>query len=108
MVVDVWLFIAVTALGIFQYVFSCQLPNLKQVHRNFWETYGFVAAPFVVLLVFDGFGDTSFKSMIAYTFGRLLYTFLSVLNLTKFRKWAWAISMIGVVGMIIALIQHFL
>ncbi|MGE0046263.1 MAG: MAPEG family protein, partial [Hyphomonadaceae bacterium] len=70
----------------------------QQIHRNFSETFYLFGAGVLALQMLDGFGAWSLKGAIAYAAGRALYLLLSLKPTRGFRKWAWATSLAGIVG----------
>lgn len=84
--------------GAVQALLQGRVEALQQVHRNFSETFYLFGASVLMLSMLEGFGAWSFKGAIAYAAGRLLYLALSMKPTRPLRKWAWAISMAGIVG----------
>lgn len=79
--------------------------TLQQVHRNFSETFYLFGAGVLALGWLGAFGPWSSKGAVTYAAGRAIYLALSIAPLRRFRKWAWAISMAGVVGVLAELIR---
>ncbi len=74
--------------------------TLQQIHRNFSETFYLFGAGLVSLALLDGFGPWSLKGAIFYGAGRSLYLLLSIKPLRSLRKWGWAVSIAGIVGVL--------
>lgn len=84
--------------GAVQAVLGGEGHPLQQVHRNFSETFYLFGASVLGLLILDAFGSWSMKGAIAYAAGRAAYLAFSAPPLRFLRKWAWAVSIAGIVG----------
>ena len=69
-----------------------------QVRRNFAETFPVFAGGIALLWIADGLGDYSGKGAALYLAGRVLYLLLSAAPVRSFRKFAWALSVAGLIG----------
>lgn len=99
------LMLAASILGLLQNYLSSRHDKFGQIQRNFNETYFIVIICFLVTMVLDGNGAQSLKAAGLYLIGRLLYVFMTLVNWHQYRKIAWAVSMIGVVGWVLISIQ---
>ena len=86
------------ACGALQALLAVPLVGLHQIHRNFSETSFLFATSVLALSILNGFGPWSLKGAIVYAAGRTLYLLFSIAPLRPYRKWAWAISIAGIVG----------
>lgn len=100
MAIELQILFGVCAYGAVQGLIAGRFKWAEQVHRNFSETVFVFVLPILCLASADGFGSWSFKGACAYAAGRGLYLLLSIRRLRPFRKWAWAISVSGIVGCI--------
>ncbi len=100
MAIETLVLLGVCIYGATQGLLSARSETLQQVHRNFSETFYVFAASLLALAMLEGFGPWSFKGAIAYAVGRALYLLLSVKPLRGWRKWGWAISVAGIVGVL--------
>ncbi|MGD9967566.1 MAG: MAPEG family protein [Hyphomonadaceae bacterium] len=80
--------------------------TLQQIHRNYSETSYLFAAATLALLLLNGFGPWSLKGALVYAAGRALYLILSVKPLRSLRKWGWAVSIAGIVGVLGELVRN--
>lgn len=94
-----------SAYGAGQALLCGPISGLRQIHRNFSETFYVFAASVVALSMIDAFGAWSLKGAIAYAVGRASYLVFSVEPARPLRKWAWAVSVAGIVGCVAELIQ---
>ena len=74
--------------------------TLQQVHRNFSETFFLFSAGILLILLVGTFGAWSAKGSVVYAAGRAAYLALSWGTARKLRKWAWAVSIAGIVGVL--------
>ncbi|NJM35125.1 MAG: hypothetical protein HC850_10930 [Rhodomicrobium sp.] len=74
--------------------------GVQQIHRNFSETFFLFGASVLSLEFLDGFGPWSLKGAAAYAVGRALYLAMSWKPMRPLRRWAWAVSIAGIVGSI--------
>ncbi|MGD9800206.1 MAG: MAPEG family protein [Parvularculaceae bacterium] len=72
--------------------------TIQQIHRNFSETFFLFGASVLTLEFLNGFGPWSLKGAAAYAVGRALYLAMSVKPMRPLRRWAWAVSIAGIVG----------
>lgn len=100
MVIETLVLLGVCVYGAVQGSLSTRSEAPQQIHRNFSETFYVFAAAILALAMLDGFGPWSFKGAIAYAVGRALYLFLSLKPLRAWRKWGWAVSIAGIVGVL--------
>lgn len=98
MTVELIVLMGACAYGAVQAFVTSRSEMLQQIHRNFSETFYLFGAGVLALQMLDGFGAWSFKGAIAYAAGRALYLLLSLKPTRGFRKWAWATSLAGIVG----------
>lgn len=98
MAIELQVLLGVCVGGTVQALLLGRVEALRQIHRNFSETFYFFGTSILLLSMLDGFGAWSFKGAIAYAAGRLSYLALSVKPTRPLRKWAWAISIAGIVG----------
>lgn len=89
---------AVTPLGFLQQKLARNSDLYFQVHRNFNETFWFVLAGLLILSLTGAHGEWSANGAVFYAVGRWLYFLLSVTKHTAIRKYSWALSMVGFVG----------
>jgi len=88
----------VAAYGAAQALLAGPVPAVQQIHRNFSETAYLFFAVVLALAAIEGFGPWSHKGAVVYAIGRGAYLALSFGPLRRFRKWAWATSIAGIVG----------
>lgn len=100
MIVEITILLGVCLYGAVQATLTLRSETLQQIHRNFSETFYLFGAGTLALVLLNGFGPWSFKGAIAYASGRALYLVLSVKPLRALRKWAWAASIAGIVGVL--------
>lgn len=100
MSVETTILLGMSIYGAAQALTTQRSETLQQVHRNFSETFYLFAAGVLALAMLDGFGPWSFKGAIAYAAGRTLYLLLSVKPARGLRKWGWAVSIAGIVGVL--------
>jgi uncharacterized MAPEG superfamily protein len=100
MVIETTILLGVCLYGAVQAALAQRSETLQQVHRNFSETFYLFAAATLALVLLDAFGPWSLKGAIVYGAGRALYLVLSMKPLRGLRKWAWAASIAGIVGVI--------
>jgi uncharacterized MAPEG superfamily protein len=105
MTTEMILLLAMSIYGAIQAVLTGRLDGLRQIHRNFSETYYLFSAIILALAMVGSFGGWSMQGAVAYAAGRLLYLILSVKLLRSVRKWAWAISIAGIIGCAAELIR---
>ena len=74
--------------------------TLQQVHRNFSETFFLFSAGILLIPLVGTFGVWSAKGSVVYAAGRAAYLALSWGAARKLRKWAWAASIAGIVGVL--------
>lgn len=97
--------LAASVLGLLQNYLSSRHDKFGQIQRNFNETYFIVIICFLITMLLDGNGAQGIKAAGLYLTGRLLYVFITLINWHQYRKIAWAVSMIGVVGWVLISIQ---
>lgn len=100
MAIETLVLLGLCIYGATQGLLSARSETLQQIHRNFSETFYVFAASILALAMLDGFGLWSFKGAVAYAVGRALYLVLSVKPLRAWRKWGWAVSIAGIVGVL--------
>lgn len=105
MAIELQILLGISAYGALQGLIAGHFNKLQQVHRNFSETAFLFMFAVLFLSVVDGFGAWSQKGALAYAIGRGLYLSLSIESFRPFRKWAWAISIAGIVGCIGELVR---
>ena len=100
MAVETTILLGVCLYGAAQALLTQGRETLQQIHRNFSETFYLFGAGTVALAMLNGFGPWSLKGAMAYAAGRALYLILSAKPLRSLRKWGWAISIAGIVGVL--------
>jgi uncharacterized MAPEG superfamily protein len=105
MTTEMILLLAMSIYGAIQAMLTGRLEELRQIHRNFSETYYLFSAIILALAALDSFGGWSMQGAVVYAAGRLLYLALSIKSLRSIRKWAWATSMAGITGCAAELIR---
>ena len=75
-----------------------------QVRRNFAETFPIFAGGVAALWAAGGFGEYSATGVSLYAAGRVLYLVLSVRPLRRVRKFSWALSVAGLIGLGVQLV----
>lgn len=112
MTYEIILMLAVSVLGLVQNHLSSRHSLFGQIQRNFNETYFIVIISFLITMMMGGAGPQAIKVAGIYLVGRLLYVFVTLIDQLRYRKLAWTISMIGVIGWILislkVIIQQFL
>lgn len=98
--IEIAILLGACVYGAAQALMTQRSETLQQIHRNFSETFYLFGAGVLALALLDGFGPWSFKGALAYASGRALYLVLSVKPLRALRKWAWAASIAGIVGVV--------
>jgi uncharacterized MAPEG superfamily protein len=98
MPIELSVLLGVCVYGAIQALLTGPVPALQQIHRNFSETFYLFAVCVLALHALDAFGAWSQKGAIVYAVGRALYLIVSAPPLRVVRKWAWAISLAGIVG----------
>jgi uncharacterized MAPEG superfamily protein len=91
-VVEIWALLAVLLLGAGQVLFL--RGDAAQISRNFAETFPSFLGALIGLTALNGFGEWSQEGAVVYAIGRYAYLILT-LTYPKVRKWAWALSIIG-------------
>lgn len=91
--------------GAVQALLTERSETLQQIHRNFSETFYIFASGVLALSTLDAFGPWSLKGAVSYAAGRALYLVLSAPPLRGLRKWAWAASIAGIVGVLGELVR---
>lgn len=86
--------------GAVQAALSGEGQPLRQIHRNYSESFYLFGAAVLGLQMLSAFGPWSLKGAGAYAAGRAAYLMLSVPPLRSLRKWAWATSIAGIVGVV--------
>lgn len=102
---EITVLLAMSIYGAIQALLAGRFEVLRQVHRNFSETYYLFSAIILALAGLDSFGGWSTQGAVVYAAGRLLYLALSMKSLRSIRKWAWATSMAGITGCAAELIR---
>lgn len=92
---EIWMLLSASALGALQALGGAAT---AQIQRNFSETHFLFSTAIVALLILDGFGDWSREGSAVYVAGRVFYAGMTLVGVTRFRKWIWAVSMAGLVG----------
>lgn len=105
MTAEMTVLLAMSIYGALQALLTGRFEVLRQVHRNFSETYYLFSAVTLALAGLDAFGGWSMQGAVIYAAGRLLYLALSIRSLRPIRKWAWATSMAGISGCAAELIR---
>lgn len=100
MVAETTILLGVCLYGAAQALLTQRSETLQQIHRNFSETFYLFGAGTIALVLLNGFGPWSLKGAMAYAAGRTLYLMLSMKPLRSLRKWGWAISIAGIVGVL--------
>lgn len=90
--------LAICLLGFLQQRLARNSDIHFQIQRNFNETFWLVLAGLLILSLIDGHGEWSANGAIFYAVGRWLYFLLSVTKQMPIRKYSWALSMVGFVG----------
>jgi len=104
---ELWILFGICVYGALQALATWPLESMRQIHRNFSETFYLFAVCVVVLHWLSGFGPWSQKGAAVYAAGRFLYLIFSVPQLRPLRRWMWATSIAGIVGCV-AELAHFL
>ncbi len=100
MVVEIAILLGACVYGAVQAPLGQFSETLQQIHRNFSETFYLFAAGVIALAMLEGFGPWSLKGAVVYAAGRGSYLILSVKPLRGLRRWGWAASIAGVVGVL--------
>ena len=92
------LVLAASVLGLTQVILSSRHHKFPQIQRNFSETYFVVIVCFLITLILGGGGSQAVTAASFYFVGRIAYVALTLIDQPNVRKYAWAISMVGVIG----------
>lgn len=98
MPVELQILLGVCGYGAIQALATGPIEPMRQIHRNFSETFYLFAICILLLHALNGFGNWSLKGAVVYAAGRALYLVFSIQQLRPVRKWAWAVSIAGIVG----------
>jgi uncharacterized MAPEG superfamily protein len=105
---ELWILLGMCVYGSLQALVTGPVEPVRQIHRNFSETFYLFAACVVALHWLGGFGPWSQKGAAVYSAGRFLYLIFSVPQLRPFRRWTWAVSIAGIVGCVAELVRFLL
>lgn len=94
---ELYCLITAAGLGLAQSVLRGDLG--RQVRRNYAETFPLFALLVGVVLAQGSGGEMSANGALLYVTGRVLYLLLSVRPLRSVRKFAWALSVAGLIGL---------
>jgi uncharacterized MAPEG superfamily protein len=106
-------FIAVEPLGLFLMGVLGVLQGLVRgeqgvvIRRNFAETFPLFVGLVSLLWAYERFGEFSRAGVLLYVFGRLAYPALSLRALRRIRRYAWALSVAGLVGLFVQVLTSF-
>ncbi len=98
MSVELLILLGVCGYGAIQALATGPIEPMRQIHRNFSETFYLFAICILLLHALNAFGNWSLKGAVVYAAGRALYLVFSIQQLRPARRWAWAVSIAGVVG----------
>ena len=102
---DALLMLTASALGLAQVNLSSRNSKFVQIQRNFEETYYVVIICFLITMILGGGGSQGIIASGFYLVGRLLYVLVALIDQLKFRKLAWATSMVGVIGLVLVAVK---
>lgn len=105
---ELWILFGLCVYGALQALATGPVEPVRQIHRNFSETFYLFAACVIALHWLGGFGPWSQKGAALYAAGRFLYLIFSVAPLRPFRRWMWALSIAGIVGCVAELVRSLL
>ena len=71
------------------------------IRRNFAETFPFALVAFAAIFLTQSVGKYGEAGAILYALGRFGYVLLSARPLRPARKFAWALSIAGLIGLVI-------
>lgn len=103
-------FIAVEPLGLFLMAVLGVLQRFVRgeqgaiVRRNFAETFPLFVGLVSLLWAYEAFGAYSRSGVLLYAFGRTAYLVLSLRPVRPARRYAWALSVAGLVGLLAQLV----
>lgn len=104
---ELWILLGMCAYGALQALATGPVEPMRQIHRNFSETFYLFALCVLALHGLGGFGSWSMQGAAVYAAGRFLYIVFSIPQLRPLRRWTWALSIAGIVGCLAELVRFF-
>lgn len=97
---ETFILLIISLYGAAQAALMGRSETLQQVHRNFSETFFLFSAGILLVPLVGTYGTWTAEGSLVYAVGRTAYLGLSWGAVRRLRKWAWAASIAGIVGVL--------